>query len=130
MVSGKDYSYCSDTSFEKSISFTEDQVMLLERRYDNECNLYHDKMYVAWLQQEHPECAPNDLAFVNPDSCPVTENTNAGDISQSDISLQSASKNLSQSSVQESPADVQVSTSSLSVSVSQTRGLLSNLLEF
>ena len=50
MVSGKDYSYCSDTSFEESISFTEDQVMLLERRYDNECNLYHDKMYVAWLQ--------------------------------------------------------------------------------
>ena len=49
---------------------------------------------------------PNDLAFENPDSYPVTENTNTGDILQSDISLQSASKNLSQSSVQESPADV------------------------
>ena len=75
MVSGKDCSYCSDTSFEESISFTEDQVTLFERRYDNGYNLYHDKMYVAWLQQEHPECIPNDLAFVNPNSCPVTENT-------------------------------------------------------
>ena len=106
MVSGKDYSYCSDTSFEESISFTEDQVTLFERRYDNRYNLYHDKMYVAWLQQEYPECIPNDLTFVNPDSCPVTENTNTGDISQSDISLQCAYENLSQSSVQESPADV------------------------
>ena len=84
-------------------------------------------MYVAWLQQEHPECIPNDLTFVNPDSCPVTENTNTGDISQSDISLQCAYENLSQSSVQESPADVRVSTSSLSVSLLQTRGLLSEL---
>ena len=88
--------------------------------------------YVAWLQQEHPECITNDVASVNPDSFPVTESTNKGDISQSDISLQSASKSLSQSStsVQESPADVQVSTSSLSVSLSQTRGLLSELSEF
>ena len=130
MVSGKDCSYCSDTSFEESISFTEDQVTLFERRYDNGYNLYHDKMYVAWLQQEHPECVPNDLAFVNPNSCPVTENTNTGDISQSESSLESASENLSQSSVQESPAGVQVSTSSLSVSLSQTRGLLSELSEF
>ena len=63
-------------------------------------------MYVAWLQQEHPECVPKGLAFVNPDSCPVIENMNTGDASQSDISLLSVSENLSQSSVQESPADV------------------------
>ena len=61
-------------------------------------------MYVAWLQQEHPECVPKDLAFVNPDSCPVMENT--GDTSQSDMSLLSVSENLSQSNVQESLADV------------------------
>ena len=40
------------------------------------------------------------------------------------------SENLSQSSVQESPADVQVATNSLSVSLSHTRGLLSELSEF
>ena len=89
-------------------------------------------MYVAWLQHEHPKCITNDVASVNPDSFPVAESTNKGDISQSDISLQSASKSLSQSStsVQESPADVRASTSSLSVSLSQTRGLLSELSEF
>ena len=100
-ASGKEYSYCSETSFEKTIFFTKDQVTLFERRYDNGYNLHHGKMYVAWLQQEHPKCIPKDLASVNPDSCPVTENTNTDDISQSDINLQSASENLSQSSVQE-----------------------------
>ena len=45
----------------KFISFTEYQVSLFQQRYDNEYNLYHDKMYVSWLQQEHSECLPNDL---------------------------------------------------------------------
>ena len=132
-VSEKDRSCSSGTTFEDStISFTEDQITLFERRYDNGYNLYHDKVYVAWLQQEHPECLPKD-----PDICPVMENTNTDNISQSDNSLaevQSLSENSCQSSVQESsgtsPMDVQALTKSLSVSLSQTRSLLSELSEF
>ena len=132
-VSEKERSCSSGTTFEDStISFTEDQITLFERRYDNGYNLYHDKVYVAWLQQEHPECLPKD-----PDICPVIENTNIDYISQSDNSLaevQSLSENLSESSVQESsgtsPMDVQAPTKSLSVSLSQTRSLLLELSEF
>ena len=132
-VSEKEHSCSSGTTFEDStISFTEDQITLFERRYNNGYNLYHDKVYVAWLQQEHPECLPKD-----PDICPVMENTNTDNISQSDNSLaevQSLSENSCQSSVQESsgtsPMDVQAPTKSLSVSLSQTRSLLSELSEF
>ena len=47
-------SICSSSGISRedsNISFTEDQVSLFQQRYDNGYNLYHDKMYVSWLQQ-------------------------------------------------------------------------------
>ena len=135
----------SGTSFKETISFTEDQLTLFQRRYENGYNLYHNGMYVAWLQQEHPECLPNDLVIQN--NTPVTENTNIDVKSQSDNSLtkvQSLSESLTevqnlseisdQSTVQESSdnshLDVEAPTKSLLVSLSQTRSLISELSEF
>ena len=104
-------SVCSSNGInlkDSNISFTEDQVSLFQQRYDNGYNLYHDKMYVSWLRQEHLECLSNDL---------ITS-TSPG----------TYSCNTECSGV--SPLDVQAPTQSLSVSLSQTRSLLSELSEF
>ena len=127
------------TSCKENISFTEDQVTLFQKRYDNGYNLYHDDiiLYVAWLQQEHPESLPDDIVI--PDTSPlspVTENINTIVKSQNDscTELQNLSENSDNFSVQESSdisdLDVQAPTKSLSVSLSQTRSLLSELSEF
>ena len=125
------------TSCKENISFTEDQVTLFQKRYDNGYNLYHDDIYVAWLQQEHPESLPDDIVI--PDTSPVssvTENINTIVKSQNDscTELQNLSENSDNFSVQESSdisdLDVQAPTKSLSVSLSQTRSLLSELSEF
>ena len=65
-------------------------------------------MYVSWLQQEHPECLPNDL-ITGTSPGTYSSNTESSGIS---------------------PLDVQAPTQSLSVSLSQTRNLLSELSEF
>ena len=50
-------------------------------------------MYVAWFQQEHPECLPDDIVI--PDTSPVIENINANVKSQNDsfTVLQNLSQN-------------------------------------
>ena len=104
-------SVCSSSGInlkDSNISFTDDQVSLFQQRYDNGYNLYHDKMYVSWLQQEDPECLPNDL-ITSTSSSTYSSNTESSGIS---------------------PLDVQAPTQSLSVSLSQTRSLLSQLSEF
>ena len=101
-------SVCSSSgiSLENSnISFIEDQVSLFQQRYDNGYNLYHDKMYVSQLQQKHSECLPNDL-ITSTSPGTYSSNTEFSGIS---------------------PLGVQAPTQSLSVSLSQTRGLLSEL---
>ena len=85
-------------------------------------------MYVSWLQQEHPECLPNDLTI---STSPGTYSSNTDQSDNGPAGVQSLSESSHQSSVQESsgisPLDVQDHTQSLSVSLSQTRSLLSEL---
>ena len=65
-------------------------------------------MCVSWLQQEHPECLPNDL-ITSTSPGTYSSHTESSGISS---------------------LDVQAPTQSLSVSLSQTRSLLSELSEF
>ena len=48
-----------------AISFSEDQINLFERRYDNGYDIYDDQMYVAWLQQQHPDDLPVELSLAS-----------------------------------------------------------------
>ena len=51
-------------------SFTEEQVDLFQRRYEEGFNLYTDLCYVNWLEIHHPEALPNDRYDLNPaDDC-------------------------------------------------------------
>ena len=88
-------------------------------------------MYVAWLQQGHPECLPDDIVIS--DISPITENINTNVKSQNDTWIE-FKKLVGKFSVQESsdasPLDVQAPTKSLLGSLSQTRSLLSELSEF
>ena len=83
-------------------------------------------MYISWLQQEYPECLPNDLTI----STSYSSNTDQSD--NGPTSIQSLTESSNQFSVQESSGisllDVQAPTQSLSISVSQTS--LSELSEF
>ena len=86
-------------------------------------------MYVSWLQQEHPEYLPNNLIT---STSPGTYSSNADQSDNGPTGVPLLSSSLHQSSVQESsgisPLDVQAPTQSLSVSLSQTRSLLSEFL--
>jgi len=42
-------------------SLSEDRLSLFQRRYDNGYNLYENSMYIAWLQQEHPDHLPGGM---------------------------------------------------------------------
>ena len=72
-------------------------------------------VYVAWLQQEHPESLLKDFTLAFPDICPVMENTTITDNTICSLA------DLCRSSVQESsgtsPMDVQAPTKSLSISM-------------
>ena len=37
------------------VSYSEEQIELFQRRYDNDYNIYDDQIYVSWLQQQHPD---------------------------------------------------------------------------
>ena len=50
-------------------SFSEEQLALFERRFDNGYNLYMDSDYVTWLKIHHPESLPGDLH----ESIPIAE---------------------------------------------------------
>ena len=44
------------------VSYSEEQIELFQRRYDNGYNIYDDQMYVSWLQQQHPDDLPENLS--------------------------------------------------------------------
>ena len=44
------------------VSYSEGQIKLFQRRYDNGYNIYDDQMYVSWLQQQHPDDFPENLS--------------------------------------------------------------------
>ena len=44
------------------VSYSEEQIELFQRRYDNGYNIYDNQMYVSWLQQQHPDDLPENLS--------------------------------------------------------------------
>ncbi|XP_065896215.1 ras guanine nucleotide exchange factor glfB-like [Dysidea avara] len=44
------------------VSYSEEQIELFQRRYDNGYNIYDDQMYVSWLQQQHPDDLPENFS--------------------------------------------------------------------
>lgn len=116
------------------ISFTEDQITLFQQRFDNGYDLYHDSMYVAWLQQEHPEALPSSSSFN--DSMELQNSSYADEAMEFQSQDASTSKVCVLSEVSdpsteaEKPSDIHVTSNSVSKSLSQTRVLLSQLSEF
>ena len=74
----------SRTSCNENIFFTEDQAILFQKGMTMIINcIMMAYIYVAWLQQEHPECLPDDIVI--PDTSPVTENINVNVTSQNEL---------------------------------------------
>ena len=43
--------------------FSEKQIKLFERQYENGYNIYDDQIYASWLQQKHPNDLPENLSL-------------------------------------------------------------------
>ena len=46
-------------------TFTSKQIELFQTRFEEGCNIYNDKDYVAWLELNHPEAAPSNQTYSN-----------------------------------------------------------------
>ena len=103
------------------VSFTEDQITLFQQRFDNGYDLYHDSMYVAWLQQEHPEALPSSSSFN--DSMELQNSSYADEAMEFQSQDASTSKVCVLSEVSdpsteaEKPSDIHVTSNSVSKSL-------------
>ncbi len=42
--------------------YSSEELQCFETRFENGYNIFTDELYVSWLQQCHPQCAPQDLS--------------------------------------------------------------------
>ena len=73
------------------ISFSEEEISLFSRRYEEGYDLTHDQRYNLWLKQYHPKCCSSNessprkqLSFPDncdnvPDNCDTPDNCDNGD---------------------------------------------------
>jgi len=87
-----------------AVSFSKDQINLFERKYDNYYDIYDDQMYVAWLQQQHPDDLPVELSLAS---------TSAEDISLVSTSIdeeQAKQPNFTTANPDPNPTDNSITT--------------------
>jgi len=97
-------------------------VELFQKRFDNGYDIYDDQMYVDWLRQEHPDCL-QDLAH------PDVHVHKRLDLPESGLPVNQEQLMIPET-LPASESTLEGSSSSLSLSLSSTRQLISELKEF